>query len=192
MPACPSRALMLSVAGDRRGRRRRSRQARRRRAAAARPTTCAGGDPAALRRHPGDAGAGDAGARPSTQYAPFLTGCGRCRTRGGGISRSAPAAQRAQRLTNRAGPTAATRPRSSERLTALQELEARCAAEIAKAYNGIDEVLSPLQQARFRVFEEQIERRKLELMATAPRSSRTARTRSVRRRGKPPGRWRCR
>jgi hypothetical protein len=53
------------------------------------------------------------------------------------------------------------------RLTAIQELEARAAAELRRAYNGIDEVLSPVQQARFRVLEEQIERRKLELVARA-------------------------
>lgn len=54
-----------------------------------------------------------------------------------------------------------------ERLTALQELESRHAAETRKAYNGIDEVLDLRQQARFRVFEEQIERRKLELIGRA-------------------------
>ena len=41
-----------------------------------------------------------------------------------------------------------------ERLSALQELEARSAAEMRKAYNGVDEVLNIPQQARFRVFEE--------------------------------------
>jgi hypothetical protein len=53
------------------------------------------------------------------------------------------------------------------RLTDLQELEARMAAELRRAYNGIDEVLTPVQQARFRVLEENIERRKLELIARA-------------------------
>ena len=54
-----------------------------------------------------------------------------------------------------------------ERLVALQELEARSAAELRRAYEGIDEVLDVRQQARFRVFEEQIERRKLELIGRA-------------------------
>ena len=36
-----------------------------------------------------------------------------------------------------------------------------------KAYDAIDEVLDVFQQARFRVFEEQIERRKLELIMRA-------------------------
>jgi hypothetical protein len=53
------------------------------------------------------------------------------------------------------------------RLTALQELEARSAGELRRAYDGIDEVLDVRQQARFRVFEEQIERRKLDLISRA-------------------------
>ena len=36
-----------------------------------------------------------------------------------------------------------------------------------KAYNTLDEVLDVRQQARFRVFEEQIERKKLELLLRA-------------------------
>jgi hypothetical protein len=72
-----------------------------------------------------------------------------------------------QRLTN---PRAAARGEETaikERLTALQELESRNAAEMRKAYNALDEVLDVRQQARFRVFEEQIERRKIELLMRA-------------------------
>ena len=72
-----------------------------------------------------------------------------------------------QRLTN---PRAAARGDDAtikERLTALQELESRNAAEMRKAYNALDEVLDIRQQARFRVFEEQIERRKIELLMRA-------------------------
>ena len=54
-----------------------------------------------------------------------------------------------------------------ERLTALQELESRLAAELRRRTTRIDEVLDVRQQARFRVFEEQIERQKLELIARA-------------------------
>lgn len=54
-----------------------------------------------------------------------------------------------------------------ERLNALQELESRSAADLRRAYDAIDAVLTPLQQARFRVLEEQIERRKLELVGRA-------------------------
>ena len=59
-----------------------------------------------------------------------------------------------------------------ERLTALQELESRNAAEMRKAYNALDEVLDVRQQARFRVFEEQIERRKIELLMRARQQNR--------------------
>lgn len=59
-----------------------------------------------------------------------------------------------------------------ERLTALQELEARGAAETRKAYGDLDALLDARQQARFRVFEEQIERRKLELMLRARQNAR--------------------
>ena len=59
-----------------------------------------------------------------------------------------------------------------ERLTALQELESRTAAELRKAYTSVDEVLNLKQQARFRIFEEQIERRKLELLMRARQQNR--------------------
>ena len=59
-----------------------------------------------------------------------------------------------------------------DRLTALQELESRSAAELRRAYNQIDEVLDVRQQARFRVLEEQLERRKLELMMRARQNRR--------------------
>ena len=73
-----------------------------------------------------------------------------------------------QRLTNvrRQGGTA-SEAELKPRLTALQELESRSATEMRKAYDAIDEVLDVYQQARFRVFEEQIERRKLELIVRA-------------------------
>jgi len=71
-----------------------------------------------------------------------------------------------QRLSN------ARNPQSDEaalkaQLTALQELESRSAAELRRAYHAIDEVLDVRQQARFRVLEEQLERRKIELLMRA-------------------------
>ena len=54
----------------------------------------------------------------------------------------------------------------------MQELESRNAAEMRKAYNALDEVLEVRQQARFRVFEEQIERRKIELLTRARQQNR--------------------
>jgi hypothetical protein len=59
-----------------------------------------------------------------------------------------------------------------ERLTALQELDARSAADLKKAYEAIDQVLDVRQQAKFRVFEELMERRKLELVTRARQANR--------------------
>jgi hypothetical protein len=56
-----------------------------------------------------------------------------------------------------------------EKLKALQDLDGRAAAELQKAYDAIDQLLDVRRQARFRVFELQMERRKLELMLQARR-----------------------
>jgi hypothetical protein len=58
-------------------------------------------------------------------------------------------------------------PQLRERLKTLQEINARGADEEKRAYEAIDQVLNLRQQARFRVFEEVMERRKLELVARA-------------------------
>jgi hypothetical protein len=62
-----------------------------------------------------------------------------------------------------------------ERLASLQELESRSAAEARRAYADLDALLDPRQQARFRVFEDQIERRKIELMLRARQNARQQR-----------------
>jgi hypothetical protein len=72
-----------------------------------------------------------------------------------------------QRLTNPRAAVRADEAMLKERLNALQELDSRGVAELRKAYAGLDEILDVRQQARFRVFEEQIERRKLELLMRA-------------------------
>jgi hypothetical protein len=72
-----------------------------------------------------------------------------------------------QRLTSPRAAVRADEAMLKERLNALQELDSRSAAELRKAYSALDEVLDVRQQARFRVFEEQIERRKLELLMRA-------------------------
>lgn len=77
-----------------------------------------------------------------------------------------------QRLTNPRNQQQGTEAQVKERLTALQELESRTAAEMRKAYNALDEVLDVRQQARFRVFEENIERRKIELLMRARQQNR--------------------
>jgi hypothetical protein len=57
------------------------------------------------------------------------------------------------------------------RLRALQELEGRSAAELRRAYDTIDQQLDVRRQARFRVFEQNMERRKLQLMLRARRNA---------------------
>ncbi len=54
-------------------------------------------------------------------------------------------------------------------LAALREHDTRAVAELRQAYDSLDEILDARQQARFRVFEEQIERRKLDLIVRATR-----------------------
>jgi Spy/CpxP family protein refolding chaperone len=63
-------------------------------------------------------------------------------------------------------------PELKERLNALQELETRLPADVKKAYEAIDQLLDLRQQAKFRVFEENMERRKLELVTRARQANR--------------------
>ena len=67
---------------------------------------------------------------------------------------------------NRAGPGAEEAAITAQ-LTILREHDDRSAAELRQAYDALDEVLDARQQARFRLFEEQIELRKLDLMMRA-------------------------
>ncbi len=57
-------------------------------------------------------------------------------------------------------------------LKQLQEIDSRGEADARKAYEAIDQVLDLRQQAKFRVFEEQMERRKLELVTRARQANR--------------------
>jgi hypothetical protein len=54
-----------------------------------------------------------------------------------------------------------------ERLKALRDVEQQSAEAVRREYDNLDEVLDPRQQVRFRVFEEQLERRKLDLLIRA-------------------------
>jgi hypothetical protein len=54
-----------------------------------------------------------------------------------------------------------------DRLRALRDVDDRSAVELRKAYDAVDEVLDVRQQARFRMFEDMIERRKLDLLMRA-------------------------
>jgi len=59
-----------------------------------------------------------------------------------------------------------------DRVKALEDADAQSSADIQKAYEGVDSVLSIRQQAQFRVFEELMERRKLELVTRARQANR--------------------
>lgn len=74
--------------------------------------------------------------------------------------------QELTRLTNRQA-AIADEATIRERLTALQDHDVRAAADLRKAYDAVDQVLDIRQQARFRVFEDQMERRKFQLLMRA-------------------------
>jgi hypothetical protein len=58
-------------------------------------------------------------------------------------------------------------------LKSLREQEDRAVAELKRAYADLDEVLDIRQQARFRIFEQAIDRRKLDLLRGARDGGRT-------------------
>ena len=70
----------------------------------------------------------------------------------------------------RAGAT--EEPRIRERVKALDDLDARSAADIRQAIEALDQVLDAHQQARFRIFEEMMEQRKVELLMRARQANR--------------------
>jgi hypothetical protein len=59
-----------------------------------------------------------------------------------------------------------------DRVKALQDLQDRSQADVRKAYDAIDQVLDVRQQARFRVFEENMEQRMLQLITRARQANR--------------------
>jgi hypothetical protein len=54
-----------------------------------------------------------------------------------------------------------------EKLKALDDLQVQSAADLRKAFDGVDEILNVRQQARLRVFLEQVDRRMLEILTKA-------------------------
>jgi hypothetical protein len=66
-----------------------------------------------------------------------------------------------------------------DRLKELQDHDALAAAEVAHALDALDQSLTVVERARFRVFEEQMEQRKLDLLARA-RAARQANRRGLR------------
>lgn len=63
----------------------------------------------------------------------------------------------------------------TERLKALKEEDAAAVVDVGKAYDGVDETLDMRQQARFRLFEDQVEQQKLELLMRARQNARALR-----------------
>ena len=59
-----------------------------------------------------------------------------------------------------------------DRMQALRDVDSRAIADVKKAYEAIDQALDVKQQASFRVFEEQMERRKIELITRARQANR--------------------
>jgi hypothetical protein len=59
-----------------------------------------------------------------------------------------------------------------ETMKALSDLDDRSHAELRKASDAVDQVLDTQQQARFRVFEQQMEQRLLQLVARARQANR--------------------
>jgi hypothetical protein len=65
-----------------------------------------------------------------------------------------------------------------ERLKTLSDLSASVVTETRQAQDSLDEILDLRQQARFRIFEEEMERRKVELVMRTRQANRQARPRN--------------
>jgi hypothetical protein len=78
--------------------------------------------------------------------------------------------QELRRLSQAAGQDEALRTQ----LKVLNDLDTRVGTEVRQALEGVDQVLDLRQQARFRLFEEQMERRKVELLMRARQGARQA------------------
>jgi Spy/CpxP family protein refolding chaperone len=74
-----------------------------------------------------------------------------------------------RKLSNDAQPDEA---QMKDRLKALDDLDARAQTEVARAYEAINQVLDVRQRAKFRVFEENMENRKLALVMRARQANR--------------------
>jgi len=103
-----------------------------------------------------------------TQYAQFVTRLKRLQeTRRRNQRARNQLLQDLRKLSGPQAPTPVDEAAVRERLRTLRDHDDRAAAELRKAYDSLDEVLDVRQQARFRVFEETIERRKLDLVVRA-------------------------
>lgn len=104
------------------------------------------------------------------QFPPFLTRFKALQdTRRTNMQERFRIVQELRRLSNDAQPD---ETQIRERLKALDDLDARSQTEVTKAYAAINHLLDIRQQAKFRVFEENMERRKLELVTRARQANR--------------------
>lgn len=107
-----------------------------------------------------------------TQYGRFVT---RLKTLQETRRRNQQARHRIiQRLRELAGPQAAPGDENMVRtqLKALREHDDKTAVEVRRAYDAIDEMLDARQQARFRLLEERLEARKIDLLMRARQGAR--------------------
>ena len=91
------------------------------------------------------------------------------------VARTALIQELARGTSEQAGGIALDEAAIKERLDRLRELDDRGAADVRQAYDALDQVLELRQRARFRVFEEQMERRKVELLTRARQAARASR-----------------
>jgi len=81
-----------------------------------------------------------------------------------------------RRITNgRAAGNSNTENDLRDRIRALRELDTRAFNEVQRAHDAIDQSLDVRQQARFRLFEQEIEQRKLQLLMRARQQNRANR-----------------
>ncbi len=92
------------------------------------------------------------------------------------VARTALIQELARGTSDQAGGLALDDAGIKERLERLRALDDRGAADLRQAYDALDQVLDLRQRARFRVFEEQMERRKVELLTRARQAARASRT----------------
>lgn len=78
-----------------------------------------------------------------------------------------------RRLTNPRAQASETEIR--DRVRALRELQIKALNDVQKSYESIDQSLNVRQQARFRIFEQEIEQRKLQLLMRARQQNRANR-----------------
>jgi len=91
------------------------------------------------------------------------------------VARTALIQELARGTSDQAGGLALDAAGIQERLQRLRELDDRGAADVRQAYDALDQMLDLRQRARLRVFEEQMERRKVELLTRARQAARASR-----------------